>query len=908
MAGHDFLSRSLPRRFRRASIAAAMLAGLLGLTGAVTLSTPVATAVAAETKPQPPVPSAPQPKPQKTAQATSTAPAAPAAPDLSALSPGTSEHVQTAQTKINALKVEIDRVSAQLQDHSLTDKDLANLRGAADAVKQKADTIAADQGPDLDGANARLKQLGPAPAPAANGDPAPLESDAVRQERDSQQKTVAVLEGIVKQARLVSLDADEVIKTVGDRRRTRFAETLTERTRSVLDPSLWVEAFMAIPSAFLVLRYIVYEWFDLVAGHGGDVAIAFLCVLFAVIALLITPVRRHLFRLVTRDEGEVAPAQLRKVIAAASVLLIQVGAPLIGLLIFMLALQALDLTRDRIDQIFLAFIEATTLGNAIFGLNVAILAPSKPQWRLVTISDASAITLKRVSLGLGIATGIGLLLTRLLDILSTSISLVFAASGASAIIDAVFAMLALHVISRAVVERETDESSEDTPPSEISAPASIVWRWLLPVAWLAAIACVGSGVLGYISLSRFIGQQMIWFGVVMATLYIVLQVIDELVTAAFLRGSPFSMAVGRAMALGHGTVEQFGVLLSGISRLLAIFIAFYFVRPPWSDTSYDVIASMKAAFFGFKIGNFTFSPASLLLALIAFAIGVAITRGVQRWLDNKLLPRTRMDLGLKNSISTGIGYAGYVVAAVVAFSAVGIGLENVALVAGALSVGIGFGLQSIVNNFVSGLILLAERPIKSGDLVQIGTEKGFVRKINVRSTEIETFDRASLIVPNSTLISGAVKNWMHRDHTGQVTVLLGVSYESDVDQVREIMLACAKAHRLVQTFPAPSVALADFGPKALDFQLSCTVANVNDAWNVQSDLRMAILKRFRKEGIDMPNAQRDLWVRGLEELPDLLASLRERGLISEDPKPGKPHEHEADKDKQAPGLTPPASL
>lgn len=903
LAGHDLLPRSLRRRFGRVSPAAALFAGVFSLLCAAMLSTSFAPVLAAETKPPASVPSAPPAKPQKTAQA---APVAPAAPDTTSLPQGTSDHVQGAQTKINALKAEIDRVSAQLQDHTLTDKDLANLRTVADAIKQKADTIAADQGPDLDGANARLKQLGPAPAPAANGDPAPIESDAVRQERDSQQKTVAVLEGIVKQAKLVSLDADEVIKTVGDRRRTRFAETLTERTRSVLDPGLWVEAFMAVPSAILVLRYIVYEWFDLVAGHGGDVAIAFLCVLFAIIALLITPIRRHLFRLVTRDDGEVAPAQLRKVIAAAGVLVIQVGAPLVGLLIFMLALQALDLTRDRIDQIFLAFIEATTLGNAIFGLNVAILAPGKPQWRLVSISDSSAITLRRVSLGLGIATGIGLLLTRLLDILSTSINLVFAASGASAIIDAVFAMLALHVISRAVVERETNESDDDTPPSEISAPASIVWRWLLPVAWLAAIACVGAGVLGYISLSRFIGQQMIWFGVVMATLYIVLQVIDELVTAAFLRGSPFSTTVSRAMALGHGTVEQFGVLLSGIGRLLAIFIAFYFVRPPWSDSSYDVIASMKAAFFGIKIGNFTFSPASLLLALIAFAIGVAITRGVQRWLDNNFLPRTRMDLGLKNSISTGVGYAGYVVAAIVAFSAVGIGLENVALVAGALSVGIGFGLQSIVNNFVSGLILLAERPIKSGDLVQIGTEKGFVRKINVRSTEIETFDRASLIVPNSTLISGAVKNWMHRDHSGQVIVLLGVSYESDVDQVREIMLSCAKAHRLVQTFPSPSVALADFGPKALDFQLACTVANVNDAWNVQSDLRMAILKRFRKEGIDMPNAQRDLWVRGLEELPELLAGLRERGLIEQTAKADKPQETEAaEKDKTASGPTPP---
>ncbi len=799
----------------------------------------------------------------------------------------TGDRVETAQSRIDQLKTEIDRIATQLQNPGLTDKELAALRTEADSIKTRSDALATEQAPELEGATARLKQLGPAPQ-ATNGEPAPLESDAVRAERDAQQKAVAQLEGVVKQAKLISIDADEITKTVSDRRRTRFAETLTERTRSMLDPALWVEAVIALPATMMAFQYMVSDWFGLVASHGGDVAIAFLCVLVAIIILLITPLRRHLFRLVSRDENEIAPARLRKVIAAAGVAAIQVGAPLVGFLILMLALQALELTRDRIDQAFLAFIEASALGNAIFGLGVAILAPAKSQWRLVRISDQAAIVLRRVFTGLAIATGIGLFLTRMLDILSTSISLVFAASGASAIIDAVFSMLALHVISRAVIEAETEEGEDGTPTqSETGARVNFLWRWLLPIAWLAAVACVGSAVLGYVSLARFIGQQMIWIGVVMATLYIVLQVIDELVTAAFLQGSTFSNAVSRSMAISHETVEQIGVLLSGIGRVLAIFIAAYFVRPPWADTSYDVITSLKAAFFGFKVGNFIFSPASLLLALISFAIGVAITRGVQRWLDNHFLPRTRLDLGLKNSISTGIGYAGYVVAAIVAFSAVGVGLENVALVAGALSVGIGFGLQSIVNNFVSGLILLAERPIKSGDLVQIGTEKGYVRKINVRSTEIETFDRASLIVPNSTLISGAVKNWMHRDPSGQVLVIVGVDYETDVDQVRDIMLTAAKAHRLVQAFPGPSVTLIEFGAKALEFQLACTVGNVNDVWNVQSDLRIAILKRFRKDGIDMPSAQRDIWVRGLDDLPALVAALARQGDRAEEAKPGE---------------------
>jgi small-conductance mechanosensitive channel len=798
---------------------------------------------------------------------------------------------EAAQTTIDTLKVDIDRIVAGLQQQELTDKTLATFRSAADAIKAKADAVVIGQNPDLDAANARLKQLGPAPQATAN-EPAPIEADAVKQERDAQAKAVAQIEGIIKQAKLIGLEADEAVKTIGDRRRARFAETLTERTRSVLDPNLWAEAIAAVPSVLAAFQFLVSDWVGLVASHGGEAAIAFLSVLMAILLIILLPLRRRLFRLVSRDEALENPAYLRKVTAAAGIATIQVGAPVLGLLSLFLALQALDLSRDRTDQALLIFIEAIALGNAVYGLAIAILAPGKPQWRLVEISEPAAIVLRRLFAGLAIATGLGLFITRMLDLISTSIGLVFASSGLFAMVDAVFFVLVMHTISRAFVEHHIHKMSSASEPAQVS----IVWRWLLPLAWLAAVICLGAAILGYIALARFLGQELIWFGVVLAALFIGLQLIDEVTTASFSADHAFATMMSRELALSTSTVQQFGVVLSGLGRLLALFVAFYFVRPPWADNSTDVLASMGAAFFGFKIGSFTFSPAALLLGLLSFGIGVGITRGVQRWLDNRFLPYTRLDLGLKNSISTGFGYLGYVLAAVVAFSAVGIGLENVALVAGALSVGIGFGLQSIVNNFVSGLILLAERPIKSGDLVEIGAEKGYVRKINVRSTEIETFDRASLIVPNSTLISGLVKNWMHRDPSGRCLITIGVSYESDVEQVREILLSAAKAHRLVQTFPGPSVLLSEFGPKAIDFQLVCMVANVNDVWNVQSDLRLTILKRLKKDGIDIPAAQRDVRIREIEGLSELIAQqLKLRETLAaeardggEAPEPGVP--------------------
>ncbi len=182
------------------------------------------------------------------------------------------------------------------------------------------------------------------------------------------------------------------------------------------------------------------------------------------------------------------------------------------------------------------------------------------------------------------------------------------------------------------------------------------------------------------------------------------------------------------------------------------------------------------------------------MALALFAVGIVIARAIKRWLENTYLPATDLDLGLRNSIATIAGYVGFLVALAVAFSYLGLSLEKVTIVAGALSVGIGFGLQSIVNNFVSGLLLLWERPIRVGDLVVIGDNEGYVRRISVRSTEIQTFDRSAVIVPNSNLISGVVKNRFRGDRVGRVAITVNVLRNQDPVNAAELIVSCAKAH------------------------------------------------------------------------------------------------------------------
>ena len=309
------------------------------------------------------------------------------------------------------------------------------------------------------------------------------------------------------------------------------------------------------------------------------------------------------------------------------------------------------------------------------------------------------------------------------------------------------------------------------------------------------------------------------------------------------------------VGLRQNVLAQIVVVTQGVVRLAIVVVAAAAVLEPWGVQSQDWLSSLRAAYFGFAVGGVTLSLSSMLAAAAVFAIAVFVTRLVQGLLSSRLLPHTRLDAGVSNSISTIFGYGGMVVAVLLAGAQVGLDVQKLAIVAGALSVGIGFGLQSIALNFVSGLILLWERGIRVGDWVVVGTDQGFVRRINARSTEIETFDRATLIVPNSNLVTGVVKNWVHTDRVGRIIVSINVAYESDVEEVRQMLIAAAKAQDLVLKIPVPSVQFAEFGEWALKFNLVCFVDDVETADRIRSELNFDILRRIREANIRIPYPQ-----------------------------------------------------
>ncbi|MGA6925208.1 MAG: mechanosensitive ion channel domain-containing protein, partial [Desulfosarcina sp.] len=269
--------------------------------------------------------------------------------------------------------------------------------------------------------------------------------------------------------------------------------------------------------------------------------------------------------------------------------------------------------------------------------------------------------------------------------------------------------------------------------------------------------------------------------------------------------------------------------------------------------------------FGFSMGAHKITVGLVLVAGIILYGAFVLSWGMQNFLMENVLSRGQMDTGARLSVVRLVHYALILVGFFFALSAMGFELKNITIIGGALGVGIGFGMQAIVNNFVSGLILLFERPIKVGDVIQLSDgQQGRVANLGLRATTIETFDRAEVVVPNGDLISSQVTNWTLGDRSMRIIIPVGVAYGSDVETVMRILTAVASDSDKVLKDPQPMVLFLNFGDSSLDFQMRAWIADFNERRIIQSALIREIDRRFRAEGVEIPFPQRDLHLRSVD--------------------------------------------
>ena len=264
----------------------------------------------------------------------------------------------------------------------------------------------------------------------------------------------------------------------------------------------------------------------------------------------------------------------------------------------------------------------------------------------------------------------------------------------------------------------------------------------------------------------------------------------------------------------------------------------------------------------FTLGDSSLTPGIILKLLLLFALILTAERLLRRYFTLRVLKRTRLDAALQYAIARIGGYLFILLGFYVALSAVGLNLNSLAVVAGAVGIGIGFGLQNVIHNFVSGIIILAERPIALGDRVEVGGVAGCVARIRLRSTEVITNDNISIIVPNSDFITHPVTNWSHGDPRVQIRIPVGVAYGTDVELLRTVLLEVAAAHPKVLKSPEPTVFFEAFGDSALQFELGVWTSEMTQSpRRFRSELNFAIERKLRENHIQIPFPQRDLHLR-----------------------------------------------
>ena len=328
---------------------------------------------------------------------------------------------------------------------------------------------------------------------------------------------------------------------------------------------------------------------------------------------------------------------------------------------------------------------------------------------------------------------------------------------------------------------------------------------------------------------------------------------NETPTAVSMRRN---LGIQKEGSTGLGFVQ----LISDLVIWLSLFVYLVYV---WDASGTTVDRLFELIVLGGTVGNIQLVPAQLIGGMLIFTALLALIGWLKRWIDRRWLQHIVIERGAREALITLFGYVGFIIALLFGLTQAGVDLGGLAIVSGALALGIGFGMQEIAGNFVSGLILLFERPIRTGDFISVGEIEGFVRKISIRATEIETLDNQNVLVPNSELVSGRVTNWVLRDTQGRLRILVGVAYGSNVEKVQEILEKIANDHPEVITdgrAPAPKALFTGFGDSSLDFELRCRINRIDRRFTVQSDINFALDSAFREAGINIPFPQRDLHI------------------------------------------------
>jgi potassium efflux system protein len=752
---------------------------------------------------------------------------------------------------------QLDRISYRADQADIQAGEIDTLREQATDVRAAAAAAAALARNDL----ADTKKL-LAPLEPQTGTDQPPDTDAVKAERNRLTEQAAVSESRVKQCEVIIARADQLLERMTKLRGQVVLQTLLHRDLSPLSADAWQRIGSEFVTAVQTLSKAMATWSHdgLSSLQSGDEDLSPLA-LWALLTIALWWLGRFLRQRFGRGE-DIEPGQRDRTIAAV---IDGVGLVLVPILAVWLIgkLLAASHPPSPIDTLLPELIKRVILFLLVVGLTATALTPHRAPWRVLPFTDSSAQHLSTALRRL-MATGL-------------FIDFVFVAltqGGDREALGAVGALILATTVALLTLPALSDRAWQAVRPEGSELPPMVGGTWWSVARLALSVAVLSSivfALLGYATLASHIHSALASTCLLLALALLAHRLSGDLLDAAAAPETATGRWVRRRFSLSPDrTLRGQNIVLLLIDIVLVALLGIG-IPAAWNVDIDAILSGFGQLLHGVRIGGVTISLENIGMAILAFGLAMLLLRLVRSVVRDRVMPTVDAPLPLRQTIDAGLNYAGVIIAILIGITALGIDFTNLAIVLGALSVGIGLGLQNIANNVISGVIMLLERPVKAGDWVSVNGHEGFVRRINIRATEIETFQRTHVIVPNSLFLQNPVINRTYADTSSRVEIPLTVGLGTDVAKMEAILRDTALAHPRVLRVPAPIVRFVRVTSTGLEFELFVFVSQLADRIVVGNDLNRDLLARMIEEKIIDPRPVPELKVRDLDKLAGRLA-------------------------------------
>ncbi|MFC3396288.1 DUF3772 domain-containing protein [Brenneria rubrifaciens] len=756
------------------------------------------------------------------------------------------------------LQKQLDSIKQQVSSAN-TDSKFGALSDTTLQLVNSADDLSAAVAPIGAQLQTQLDVLGPAPESGSTIN----ETTEVTRKRSNLNAEKAKLDAQVEQIQALRTSASNLSAQIITLRRNALKTQLALNSGSILGARFWspiVTPQEEDQRRLGVFKDQLSQAFLVSWEPGWRYGSLFLLLIAAV---LVTAGRRYLDKYLAwagihlLPEGRLRRSFLATASVMSTVLTIGIAANVVDFTFTRHGESA-----ERVEAFLATLAQLVVFCSMIAGLGRAFLSNQRPSWRLPAIANPVAKAMKPFPMIAAVLILVFGVIEQITATVGTSVAATIMVNGLSAL----FLALTTGGIALKSDQIRRQMVRDGAQPEARSTLAGIIHLGVLVISFSVLLSLV----IGYISLARFLTYELIWVGMVFSCLYLFSTFLTDICESVFSPNNASGRRIKNSLNLDDRHLEQATALLSAAGKVFLILMAAVALLNGTFGTTTPLSLVQKAVelWGGKGLETVSIVPAHLVNAVLFLLVGVYVLRSSKRWLEEDFLPKTMMDRGIRASLVTLFSNIGYILIILLTLATLGIQWNKLAWIVSALSVGIGFGLQEIVKNFISGLILLTERPVKVGDLVNISGVEGDIRRINVRATEIQLGDRSTVIVPNSQFISQNVRNITMGNALGVATMALTFPLDTDPEEVRTILLDAYQEHEAILDAPAPSVSFSQLTPTGMVLSVTGYVSSPRLVAGAKSDLLFEIIKRLRSASIPLAVPQRMVLENQAATLPD----------------------------------------